>query len=95
MSTENTSNQEEKEQTTEQHDCHCQTGNMSGETTSNRKKSKRPLTNMITSWQMLQKRLNVKEKKKHLNNVIVAVQKREETPDQRDHHIETTQATRS
>ena len=39
MSAENTSNQEEKEQTTEQHDCHIQTGNMSGENASNRKSS--------------------------------------------------------
>ena len=34
MSAENISSQEEKEQTTEQHDCHIQTGNMSGENTS-------------------------------------------------------------
>ena len=47
MSTENTSNEEEKEQTTEQHDCHIQTGNMSGENTSNRKKIKKHLNNMI------------------------------------------------
>ena len=39
MSTENTSNEAEKEQTTEQHDCHIQTGNMSGENTSNRKRN--------------------------------------------------------
>ena len=38
MSAENTSNRKEKEQTTEQHDCHIQTGNMSGENTSNRKR---------------------------------------------------------
>ena len=38
MSTKNTSYREEQEQTTEQHDCHIQTGNMSGENTSNRKK---------------------------------------------------------
>ena len=37
MSTKNTSNREENEQTTEQHDCHIQTGNMSGENTSYRK----------------------------------------------------------
>ena len=38
MSAENRSNQEEKEQTTEQHNCHIQTGNMSGENTSSRKR---------------------------------------------------------
>ena len=37
MSAENTSNKK-KEQTTEQHDCHIMTGNMSGENTSNRKR---------------------------------------------------------
>ena len=38
MSAENISNQEEKEQTTEQHDCHIITGNMSGENTCRKRK---------------------------------------------------------
>ena len=38
MSTKNPTNQEEKEQTTEQHDSHVRTVNMSVETSSNRKR---------------------------------------------------------
>ena len=38
MSAEITCYQKEKEQTTEQHDCHIQTENISGENTSNRKR---------------------------------------------------------
>ena len=38
MSAENTSNKERKEQTTEQHECHIISENISGEITSNRKR---------------------------------------------------------
>ena len=74
MSTETISYKKEKEQTTEQHDCHIQTGNMSGGNTSNRKR-KQETPEQCDRW--LKK---AREK--------AQLKREEETPQQHDRQLE-------
>ena len=68
MSGENTSNRKRKQETTEQHDSHLQEAREKA-----RAKRAEETPEQCDCWlKKLEKKLELKEQKKHLNNVIIS-----------------------